>query len=369
MSRTVAELLAPLAEPVVAGGLDLRNRFALAPMTRRKAVEGVPTEVDADYYRRRADGGAGLVITEGAFIDDPGAGADPRIPVIRRGPSLEGWRSVVDAVHESGSAIVPQLWHLGIQATRDMHWGDVPLRAPSGLDLGGESRTSPLSTMQIDGLIEAYVRSAVLAQGCGFDGVEIHGAHGYLVDQFFWSRTNLRRDVHGGHVRNRARFAAAVVGAIRDAVGPAFPIILRFSQWKEGNYEARIVDTPTELEQLLAPIVEAGVDWLHPSTRRHWEPGFEGSTRSLAGWTKAVTGLPVLAVGSVGISASFGASDKEASEEAKGSAIDRAATLRRQFDSGEFDVVAVGRAMLADAAWVGKSLAGDQTIRPYRRVP
>jgi 2,4-dienoyl-CoA reductase-like NADH-dependent reductase (Old Yellow Enzyme family) len=149
----------------------------------------------------------------------------------------------------------------------------------------------------------------------------------------------------------RTRFPAEVVAAVRAAVGPDYPIIFRFSQWKMNRYDAQVVGSAEELERLLAPLVEAGVDVLHPSTRRHHLPGFpdEDPQLSLAGWTKKMTGLPVIAVGSVGLETEF--NPGEGDGRTPPSSIDG---LVNQFEAGEFDIVAIGRALLADPAWVNR---------------
>jgi len=140
------------------------------------------------------------------------------------------------------------------------------------------------------------------------------------------------------------------VAAIRESVGPDFTIMFRYSQWKGADYSARIADTPGELEELLTPLVQAGVDIFHTSLRRHWLAEFTdyGDNMSLAGWTKKITGLPVITVGSVGVDSVF-----------RGDRIDETQTqrfrvLQQQFERGEFDIVAVGRALLADPEWVNK---------------
>src|SRR5690606_31751349 len=137
-----------------------------------------------------------------------------------------------------------------------------------------------------DAVVAAFAQAAADARALGFDAVEVHGAHGYLIDQFFWEGTNRRDDAYGGSIANRTRFAAEIIAAIRARVGADLPIILRFSQWKLQDYHARLVNSPTELEQFLTPLAEAGVDLFHCSTRRFWEPEFAGSDLTLAGWTR-----------------------------------------------------------------------------------
>lgn len=150
-----------------------------------------------------------------------------------------------------------------------------------------------MSVQDIKEVIEAFARAARDAQMLGFDGVEIHGAHGYLIDQFFWDYTNKRTDQYGGKtLAERTRFAMELVQAVRNAVGKEFPIDFRFSQWKLGNYDAKLAYSPEELESLLIPLSNAGVDIFRASTRRFWEPEFPGSPLNLAGWTKKLPENP-----------------------------------------------------------------------------
>ena len=341
-----------LFTPLAVGSLTVRNRFAMAPMTRAASPDGVPGADVAAYYARRAAGGTGLVITEGIRIPHPGAGWPDRIPTLDGDAVLAGWRAVTDAVHAEGGAIAAQLWHQG--AARGVHDGDGPDEvpvSPSGIDLAGGNIGRALSADELPGIAQAYALAATNARAAGFDAVEIHGAHGYLLDQFLWEHTNHRADGYGGSLAARTRFPAEVVGAVRAAVGPDFPIIFRFSQWKMNRYDAQLVGGAEELEQLLAPLIDAGVDILHPSTRRHFVPAFpdEDPRLSLAGWTKKMSGLPVIAVGMVGLEAEFNPGSGDGPTPP--ASLDR---LLDQFGAGEFDIVAVGRALLADPAWVNR---------------
>ena len=189
------------------------------------------------------------------------------------------------------------------------------------------------------------------ARAAGFEAVEIHGAHGYLLDEFLWEKTNLRTDGYGGSIAARTRFPAEVVAAVRAGVGDDFPIIFRFSQWKATDYGAGVAGDPTELQELLAPLVDAGVDVFHPSTRRHYAAAFPDvdPVLSLAGWTKKVTGTPVIAVGSVGLDTAF--RDEGPRQQIAPAPADEVVA---RFDAGEFDVIAIGRALLADPTWVNK---------------
>lgn len=345
--------LEDLFQPLTVRSLTTPNRFAMAPMTRQASPGGVPGPEVAEYYRRRAAGGVGLIITEGVRLPDPAAGYPSSIPTLAGDDVLAGWRRVVDGVHREGGTIAAQLWHQG--AERDDADGVVPV-SPSGLDGLGRPKGRALETAELPELAELFARAAVTARDIGFDAVEVHGAHGYLLDEFLWARTNLREDGYGGPIGGRTRFPAQVVAAIRAAVGPDYPIIFRFSQWKGLDYQASIAEHPEQLQELLAPLVDAGVDVLHPSTRRHYAAAFpdHDPDLSLAGWTGKLTGLPVITVGSVGLETQF-RSEKQG-ELIRPASVER---LVAQFDAGEFDVVAIGRALLADPGWVNRLRDGN----------
>ncbi len=346
--------LDPLFQPFSHGSLRLKNRIVMAPMTRWHSPGGIPGPDVAEYYARRARGGVGLIITEAANIGHRGASGYDHVPELAGAEAMRGWRDVVDAVHSGGSAIIPQLWHVG--AFRRPGVGldpTAPGYGPRRVTEGGKTVVQRLSAGEIEKIIHAYGRAARDAAEAGFDGIEIHGAHGYLLDQFLWSRTNRRRDAFGGSIANRVRFAASVVAAIRRQTPREMPVIFRFSQWKMDDYEARLVDGPDQLAALLSPLAAAGVDIFHASTRRFWQPAFAGSPHSLARWTRELTGRPVIAVGSAGLdrahqSRAMGGHDSAQAETAGLEPV--ALGMAR----GDFDLIAVGRALLADPDWARK---------------
>ncbi len=202
-------------------------------------------------------------------------------------------------------------------------------------------------------MVAAYAKAAGDAAKLGFDCVEIHGAHGYLIDEFFWGVMNTRSDKYGGNLVDRATFAGEVIAECRKQVGPQTPIILRWSQWKQQDFDARLAQTPQELEKFLQVFVDAGVDVLHASQRRWWEAEFaqeDGEQGlNLAGWCKKLTGLPSITVGSVGLSSDFIGSFQ--GEDSKTQPI---ALAVERLDKGEFDMIAVGRALLQDPHWAQK---------------
>jgi 2,4-dienoyl-CoA reductase-like NADH-dependent reductase (Old Yellow Enzyme family) len=218
-----------------------------------------------------------------------------------------------------------------------------------------------MSDRDIADVIAGFAKSAAYAKELGFDGVELHGAHGYLIDQFFWEGTNQRGDKYGGNLEARSNFAADVTRAVRAAVGPNFPILLRFSQWKQQDFTARLAHTPKELEVFLKPLIDAGVDIFHCSTRRFWEPEFDGSDMNLAGWTKKISGLPTISVGSVSLNMDFITAFRQAGAEISG--IDK---LIEMMERGDFDLIAVGRALIANPDWANKVRAGKlNELVPY----
>ncbi|HEY2844171.1 MAG TPA: NADH:flavin oxidoreductase [Bryobacteraceae bacterium] len=342
MSRSVQALF----EPFTIQGVTLSNRIVMAPMTRSHSPGGVPGEDVAAYYKRRADGGVGLIVTEGTYPPHPAAGFDPNVPHLYGQAALQGWRRVVDQVHAAGGRIFSQIWHVGLQVSGSP--------APPGQRPMGPSGEHAMTQQDIDATIEAYAQAAQSARDVGFDGIELHAAHGYLIDQFFWQKTNQRSDGYGGDLVGRTRFAVEVIRAIRARVGPDFPLVLRFSQWKIVDFEAKLVTTPDELQQFLNPLSEAGVDVFHCSTRTFWKPEFEGSNLNLAGWTKKLTGKPAITVGSVTLGSDLMTSFS-APEAVLVTGLD---DLLDRLERGEFDLVAVGRALIANPEWPAKIKAG-----------
>ena len=352
--------LSPLFSPVSVGGLKLRNRFVMAPMTRQFSPDGIPGDDVAAYYARRAPS-LGLLITEGTYVDESSGGSG-RVPRFFGQRQLAGWQRVAAAVHDEGGAIFPQLWHLGAQRRPGSPpFPDAPVISPSGLDPAGNAVAEPATFAQLEDVVAAFARAAAAAKAAGFDGVELHGAHGYLLDQFHWPVTNRRADRYGGSLAGRVRLSAEIAAAVRAATGPDFPIAFRFSQWKGSDYNARIAQDPGELDAFLTPLADAGVSIFHASVRRYWLPAFDGSDRTLAGWTRHLTGLPVVTVGSVGVAAAF----RGAADEAAQSSLSLA-PLVELLKRGEFDLVAAGRAVLADPEWAAKVADGRLSdIRPY----
>jgi len=348
--------LEALFRPFECKSLRLGNRIAMASVARWSSPDGYPEPL-AEYYSRRIAGGAGLVITEGAAIDRPASYNDSRNARIF-GHALDGWRIVVDAVHSAGGKIIPQLWHAGAVAKKASSWlppGEP--ESPSGLASANQPRGRAMTESDLADVISAYKKASQDSRSIGFDGIEIHAGHGYLLDQFFWADTNRRTDRWGGRtLSERSRFPLEVVKEIRRVAGPDMPLLLRISHWKSADLFARYVESPTELESWLAPFTEAGIDIFSVSELRYDKPLFSNSALSFAGWVKKVTGRPVMAAGGIGMSGDF--MRTFAGEIAKPLSLDDVA---RRIDAGEFDLIAVGRALVADPEWVQKIRDGRTT--------
>jgi 2,4-dienoyl-CoA reductase-like NADH-dependent reductase (Old Yellow Enzyme family) len=323
----------------------------MAPMTRSFSPDGTPTAEVAAYYRKRAEGEVGLILSEGTVIDRVSSSNDPSVPHFYGTESLAGWQQVVDGVHQAGGKMAPQIWHMGVMDNHHSGWlPSSPFEGPSGLGRPDFKNGNIMTEADIADTIAAFGRAAADAKRLGFDSVEIHGAHGYLIDQFFWEATNQRTDIWGGKtLAERSRFAVEVIKEVRKQVGEDFALIIRLSQFKPSAYTNKLAKTPQELEAWLSPMADAGIDIFHCSQRRFWEPEFEGSDLNFAGWVKKISGKATISVGSVGLTGEFLAAF--AGESSQPSSLDE---LLRRMDRGDFDLVAVGRPLLSDPNWVKK---------------
>jgi 2,4-dienoyl-CoA reductase-like NADH-dependent reductase (Old Yellow Enzyme family) len=346
-STTVAD---ELARPARIGSLELRNPLAVAPMSRVSAGPGgLPTRRMADYYESFARGGFGLVITEGVYTDTAFSRAYPAQPGLVTAEQVDGWRQVTSAVRARGGRIVAQLMHAGALS----QVLDVTI-APSAVsplgskmpEYGGGDGPFPVpAAATADDLAEAvagFAAAAAAARRAGFDGVEIHGANGYLIDQFVTTYTNRRVDGYGGSPQARARLAVEIVEAVREAVGDGFTVGIRLSQTKVNDVRYRW--SLTEATALLRTIGAARPDYVHiASEGRDWEATarIDGGP-TLTRLAREITGAPVIANG--------GMHDP--------------ARARRVLGDGEADLLALARGALANPDWPARVAAG-LPLRPW----
>ncbi len=261
-----------LFEPVQAGSLPLANRIVMAPLTRNRAPGAIPTPLMATYYMQRAT--AGLIVTEATAISHQGQGyAD--VPGIWSDEQVAGWKRVTDAVHAAGGKIVVQLWHVGRVSHTDLQPGNAAPVAPSAITAKTKTvlikdgtpafvETSPpraLALGELPGIIADYQRAARNAVAAGFDGVEVHGANGYLLDQFLRSGSNQRTDAYGGSIENRARFLLEVMQAVTAEIG-AGKVGLRLSPVTPAN-DAKDPHPQPLFDHVVRQLAPLGLAYLH----------------------------------------------------------------------------------------------------------
>ena len=341
---------------------NLRNRVVMAPMTRNQSPGGVPTDDVISYYSRRAKAEVGMIITEGIEVSHKASSAYPNVPRLDSDDAQEGWKKVVAGIKSHDGAVIAQLWHCGGFRKLGMQPNpDVPGHTASGLVKPGKKVAHEMTLEDIKETIDAYASDAKICEQLGFDGVEIHGAHGYLIDNFLWEGTNIRQDLYGGSIDKRSQFVSDIIKAVRDNVSDKFIVGLRFSQWKQHDFEAKLATTPEDLKKILLPPVEAGLDYLHSSMRRFWESEFTDSEENLAYWTKKISNIPTIGVGSVGLDSDF----IDMTAPATPTSIDRAI---EDISNQKYDMIAVGRALLSDHEWVLKMKEGRlEDVIPYTK--
>ena len=342
--------------------ITLRNRIVMAPMTRNQSPGGIPTQEVIAYYSRRAKAEVGLIITEGIEISHKASSAYPNVPRLDSNEAKDAWKMVVEGIKSNNGAVIAQLWHCGGFRKLGMQPNpEVPGYTASGLVKPGKKVAHEMTLKDIKETIDAYASDAKICEEIGFDGVEIHGAHGYLIDNFFWSGTNIREDEYGGSIENRSQFVSDIIKSIRENVSQNFIVGLRFSQWKQHDFEAKLASNPEELKTILTSPVESGLDYLHSSMRRFWESEFEGSEENLAYWTKKITKIPTIGVGSVGLDSDF----IDMTAPATPTSIDKAID---DITNDKYDLIAVGRALLSDHEWVLKMKEGRvNDVIPYTK--
>ncbi|MCZ2403873.1 NADH:flavin oxidoreductase [Paenarthrobacter sp. Z7-10] len=342
---------APLWSPVQIGSTGLSNRVALAPMTRISATaEGHATDKMVSYYESYARGGFGLLITEGIYPDTAYSQGYLFQPGIATEGQAQSWATVVKAVHSAGARIFAQLMHAGAQ-TQGNRFVDSAVGpsaiAPKGEQLAFYRGEGPypvpgeITVAQMDEVRDGFVNAALHAQKAGFDGVEIHGANGYLLDQFLTDYLNHRTDTYGGSPENRVRFAAEICLAVREAVGPEMTVGIRISQAKVSDNDHRWSGGDEEAQVIFETLGATGIDFIHTTEYRAAAPAFDDGPESLAALAKQHSGVTVIANGN----------------------LDDPETATSLLRDGDADVIALGKAALANRNWphrVRNNLALDE---------
>jgi len=333
------------------GKLTLKNRLAVAPMTRVSGNEdGTVGPLMKDYYQAFAQGGFGLVITEGIYTDKQYSQGYKFQPGLSDEAQAQSWKPIVDAVHESGAIFIAQLMHAGALSQYNKYTGcnaGPSAVKPLGKEMtfyygeGDYSTPKSLSKTDIDDAINGFVNAATLAKQAGFDGVEIHGANGYLLDQFITVHTNERSDEYGGALVNRLRIYEEIIRSIRAAVGDDFTVGIRFSQGKVNDFEYKWPGKDEDAKYTFELATKCGVDYIHTTEFVAKEPAFEGGL-SLAELAKQHGGVSVIANGSI-------SNEKDATE---------------IIEASQADVVTVGKLALANPDWPN-AIKTDQELREF----
>jgi 2,4-dienoyl-CoA reductase-like NADH-dependent reductase (Old Yellow Enzyme family) len=333
----VAELFPNLFSPFTLSALELSNRVAVAPMSRVSTNgDGRPTEQMVDYYRRFAEGGFGLIITEGIYPVGPAAQGYANQPSLTSDGHVQSWRSVTTAVHRHGGIIIAQLMHAGALSQHLKDTLGPSAVTPRGTKMpeyggrGAYSTPQSASDAQIAEIVAGFAHSAALAEAAGFDGVEVHAANGYLLDQFLTDYTNTRVDRYGGTACARARLTADVVDAITHSTQGRLPVGVRLSQAKVNDSRHRWAHA-REAEDIFTTIAAPNPAYLHLAGEgRPWTlSGRAADGTALGALARRSTGLPVIVNGGLHTPAS----------------------IEQTLADGEADLVSLGRPALADPSW------------------
>lgn len=324
-----------------------RNRIMVAPMTRISASEtGVPGKRMQDYYTRFAKGGFGAIITEGIYIDQAWSQTYAFQPGIVNNEQISGWKDIVENAHQVGTRVIAQLIHAGALSQKNIYCPDSvgpSAVKPKGQQLefyygSGEYRTPvALTEEQIRGIISSFADSAERAiSDAGFDGVEIHAANGYLLDQFLTDYTNQRTDKWGGSLENRLAITLEVIRAVRNKIGADKVLGVRVSQGKVNDFNHKWKEGEAGAMTIFGLLANAGVDYIHVTEYKSWLPAFENGRKSLVQIAREAAPETV-------IIANGGLDDGE--------------TAEKLLDMGA-DFVSIGKAALANPDWPRKVRCG-----------
>ncbi|UOQ91511.1 NADH:flavin oxidoreductase [Halobacillus shinanisalinarum] len=354
-----------LFNPIELGSTKLENRIGVAPMTRTSGTsEGLVTDQMVSYYSKFARGGFGLIITEGVYPDNKYSQGYFNQPGIIDAEQVNAWKRVTDAVHQEGGQIIVQLMHAGAlsQGNRFTTGSLGPSSVqPKGEQMnfyGGEG-AFPLpkeaSKKDIEEIVKGFVDASKRAKDAGFDGIEIHGANGYILDQFLTDYTNQRTDEYGGSTENRVRLSVEVSKAVRETVGQDFTVGIRISQGKVNDFSHKWANKGKDAEIIFSQLGDAGLDYIHVTEYEAWQPAFPEGEGTEATDSAFGDGGPTLAglakkYGKLLVIANGGLHDPEKAKEI--------------IENGDADVVTLARGALANRDWV-KKVKNNESLKEF----
>lgn len=317
---------------------ELKNRIVMAPMTRKINEFGIMNSDNSNYYVRRVEGGVGLIISEGIVVNNKSASNDINLPNFYTEDSIESWNKIVNDVHKHNGKIFAQIWHVGSDRKKD----NSPFSDIDNVNVNSNYES-------IKNVIKAFGDTAKIAQEIGFDGIEIHAAHGYFIDEFLWNKKNKRDDIYGGKsIEERNEILRQIIFDIKEKTVDNFPIGLRISQWKTTDFEAKLFKSSNDIRKFVNSLPNNLITYYHVSTRRYWEPAFSNSDLTLAGWFKKISGKTTIAVGSVGLNNDF----LNAVVSGKGASKTNLFDLEKMMEKHEFDLIALGRTLISNPNFV-----------------
>jgi 2,4-dienoyl-CoA reductase-like NADH-dependent reductase (Old Yellow Enzyme family) len=341
-----------LLSDIQIGKLKLKNRIGVAPMTRISASEdGQATKIMMNYYESFVQGGFGFLITEGAYPDEMYSQGYLNQSGIANEKHIDAWRKVTGAVHQAGSKIIVQLMHAGAQSQGNRYKSEII--APSDIPAKGEQlpfyvgegpykKPKQMTKEDIQEVVHGFAEAAKRAKEAGFDGVEIHGANGYLLDEFLTDYMNERTDEYGGSTENRVRILIEVANAVREAVGTDFVVGIRISQGKVSDYHHKWAGAEKDAEIIFSSLSRAGLDYIHVTEYDATRAAFEGTELTLAALAKKFGTVPVMANGNL--------EDPDKAEQ----------LLMR----GDADLITLGKGALANHDWPQRILT-EQPLREF----
>lgn len=328
------------------GKIKLKNRIGLAPMTRTSAeADGTPNDLMIKYYTRYAKGGFSFLITEGTYPDEKYSQGYFNQPGIANENHVAGWKKVNESVQAAGAKIICQLMHAGALSQGNIYKEGAiapsPVQ-PKGEKMGFYGGTGPFSVPiemtreDIDDVLEGFAQAATNAKAAGFDGIELHGANGYLLDQFLTDYTNQREDLYGGNTEGRLRLILDTIKITRKAVGDDYLVGIRISQAKVNDFDHKWGGEKEDAETIFTALGIAGLDFIHVTEFQADQPAFEEGGPTLASLAKQYSGLPIVVNGNL-------------NTPERGEAM---------LKNGDVDLITLGKTALANKDWVQKAAAG-----------